>query len=284
MTERLGDITRRIASVQELDAVIAAMRGIAASRTQLCRIRLPAVLAYEKVISQAIAAALPFMPDATSPGSARAPAGHALVLFGAEQGFAGAFTERVLAEAPKALGSAQLLLLGTRAAIVVEEHGLPITWRSAMPSHPDAVAATANRISEVLYERIAEDAIGQVSLVFPIWNQEGTLKVETRAVLPFDFQRLVTNAGDVSTTQQPLLTLSPQLLLARLVEEYVFAELCAAALEAIAAENEARIAAMLGASRNVDRMSAALHALERRTRQDEITAEVAELARGLASP
>lgn len=281
MTERLADITKRIASVQELDAVIAAMRGIAASRAQLCRIRLPAVLAYETVIAEAIAAALRFVPDAAEPASVSLHAGHALVVFGAEQGFAGAFTERVLAEASDMLEAAELLLLGSRAAIVAEEHGLPIAWHSAMPSHPDAVAATADRISEVLYERIGDSAIGRVSLVFPIWTPGGNLKVEIRALLPFDFGRLVTNDSTVQKTQPPLLTLPPPLLLARLVEEYVFAELCAAALEAITAENEARIAAMLGASRNVDRMSTELHSLERRTRQDEITAEVAELARGL---
>ena len=58
MTERLGDITRRIANVRQLEAVVTAMRGIAASRAQQSRARLPGVRAYTEVIAGAIASAL----------------------------------------------------------------------------------------------------------------------------------------------------------------------------------------------------------------------------------
>ncbi len=281
MTGRLADIAQRIASVRELDSVIAAMRGIAASRAQLCRARLPGVLAYEEVIADAIVEALPLVPRAATGADRRRGAGHAVVLFGAEQGFAGAFTDRVLDGAATVLKDAALMLLGTRAATVVEERGLPVAWGSAMPSHPDAVATTADRVAEALYERIVDGRADRVSLVFPVWQADGQLRVETRALLPFDFGHFVARGGMPPRARPPLLTLPAATLLARLVEEYVFAELCAAALEAIAAENEARIAAMLAANRNVERVSSELHALERRTRQNDITAEIAELSTGL---
>jgi F-type H+-transporting ATPase subunit gamma len=61
--------------------------------------------------------------------------------------------------------------------------------------------------------------------------------------LTFDFGRFAVPLS----CQPPLITLPPALLLARLADEYVFAELCEAALTAFAAENEARVAAMLSA-------------------------------------
>ncbi|MDE2006156.1 MAG: F0F1 ATP synthase subunit gamma, partial [Rhodospirillales bacterium] len=82
--------------------------------------------------------------------------------------------------------------------------------------------------------------------------------------------------------QPPLTGLAPDLLLVRLAEEYVFAELCEAALSAFAAENEARVAAMVAAKSNIERVRTGLEARERQTRQEEITAEVAELAAAIA--
>lgn len=78
----------------------------------------------------------------------------------------------------------------------------------------------------------------------------------------------------------PLITLPAQDLLARLAEEYVYAVLCEAAMRAFSAENEARVAAMVRAKGNIETIPEELKARERQVRQDEITAEVVELAGG----
>lgn len=283
MTERLADITRRVAGVHELDAVVTAMRGIAASHAQRCRARLPGVRAYTAVIAEAIATALSLATDPPPPAEPLATPRRALVLFGAEQGFAGAFTDRVLDAARPLLGGATLFLLGTRARVALEEGGVPIAWSSAMPAQPEAAPEIANRIAEALYDRIAAGGIDHVSLVCPIWSEEHRLEVETRLLLPFDFTRFAARAEARPPALPPLLTLPPGVLLTRLAEEYVFAELCAAVLEALAAENEARVAAMIGAKTNIERIAAELTATERRTRQEEITAEVAELVGALTA-
>lgn len=277
MTERLADISRRIASVQQLEAVVTAMRSIAASRAQQSRARLAGMRAYAAVIAGAIASALPLLPDGPPDGqTARA---HAVVLFGAEQGFAGALGDRVLDAAAPLLEGAALFLLGTRASVLAEERRLPIAWRSGIPPHPDRFPAVAGRIADALYDHIAATGIGRVTMVFPVWSAGTGLGVETRVLLPFDFRRF---AGG-GTTQAPLSTLPAEVLLSRLAEEYVFAELCEAAIVAFAAENEARVAAMIAARGNIERVRAALEARQRQTRQEEITAEVAELAAALTA-
>jgi F-type H+-transporting ATPase subunit gamma len=79
-----------------------------------------------------------------------------------------------------------------------------------------------------------------------------------------------------------MITLSPTGLLERLAEEYVYAQVCEAAMEAFAAENEARVASMSAAEANIEDMRAQLQAQERLVRQEEITAEVVDLARSSA--
>jgi F-type H+-transporting ATPase subunit gamma len=282
MTERLADITRRIANVQQLEAVVTAMRGIAASRAQQSRARLPGVRAYAEVIARAIAAALALLPR---DGPAGRPAGQrsGVILFAAEQGFAGAFSDRMLdAAAPllaPRLPGASLFLLGARGIVLAEERQLPLAWRSGMAPHIDAVPAVAARIADALYERIDATGFDRVTMVFPVWSNETGLGAETRVLLPFDFRRF---AGPPAA-QPPLATLPVEVLLARLAEEYVFAELCEAAMSAFAAENEARVAAMIAAKGNIERVRSGLEARERQTRQEEITAEVAELAGAMAN-
>ncbi len=271
MTERLADISRRIANVRQLEAVVTAMRGIAASRAQQSRARRAGGRAYAGVSAGAIARALP----AREPPDGMRAARHAgVILFTAEQGFAGAFSDRMLDAAAPLLPGAALFLVGARGFMLAEERRLPVAWRAGMAPHVDAVPGVASRIADALYDRIAATGLDRVSLVFPIWSAETGLAAETRALLPFDFRRF---AGPPAA-QPPLTTLPPGVLLARLAEEYVFAELCEAALSAFAAENEARVAAMIAAKGNIERVRAGLEARERQTRQEEITAEVADLA------
>lgn len=278
MTERLADIARRIVNVQQLEAVVTAMRGIAARRAQQSRAQLPGMRAYAAVIAGAIAAALPLLPEA--PPAGRTAGRRGVILFGAEQGFVGAFNDRMLDAAAPLLAGASLFLVGTRAVMLAEERHLAVVWHCGMAPHLDAVPAVAGRVADALYERIAAAGLDRVSLVFPVWSGDAGLGAETRVLLPFDFRRF---AGPPAA-QPPLITLPADVLLSRLAEEYVFAELCEAAMSAFAAENEARVAAMIAAKGNIERVRARLEARERQTRQEEITAEVAELAGAMAAP
>ncbi len=75
-------------------------------------------------------------------------------------------------------------------------------------------------------------------------------------------------------------TLAAQPLLERLAAEYLYAQLCEAAMHAFEAENEARMMAMASAKTNIETKLAALSHRERQVRQEEITAEIIELATG----
>ena len=87
--------------------------------------------------------------------------------------------------------------------------------------------------------------------------------------------------ANVPIADAPLTTLPPALLLERLAEEYIYAQLCEAATEAFVAENEARVGSMAAAKSNIEQMLQDLQAQERQVRQEEITAEVVELTGAL---
>ena len=106
-----------------------------------------------------------------------------------------------------------------------------------------------------------------------------SIEIVERALLPFDFARFKA----APRTLPPLMTLPPDQLLAELAEEYVYAELCEEVMLSFAAENEARMRAMIAARSNVARKLEELVASFRRLRQDEITGEIIELSGGSIS-
>jgi F-type H+-transporting ATPase subunit gamma len=96
MAERLAEVVTQIKNVRQLEAVVAAMRGIAASRAQKGRSLLAGIEAYSDVVSRAIGQALSLLPKEMTFERPRRRARLGLILFCAEQGFAGGFSERVL--------------------------------------------------------------------------------------------------------------------------------------------------------------------------------------------
>ena len=275
MAERLADIVSQIRNVRQLHAVVTAMRGIAASRAQQSRALLAGIEAYAKVIAGAIGEAVSLLPSEERTSPSLGSPGHGLILFCAEQGFAGAFTERVL-DAAGDLEGASVFLVGTKGATVAGERGIRPAWSAPMATHVGTVPGFANRLADALYANIVAAPLTRVEILFSRAAPGGGIEVARRSLLPLDtraFPRPI-------QAQPPLTTLAPPILLERLAAEYVYAQICEAAMQAYAAENEARMMAMTSARTNIETRLTALAQRERQLRQEEITTEIVELAAG----
>lgn len=276
MAERLSDIITQIQNVRQLDAVVTAMRGIAASRAQKGRSLLAGIEAYTAVISHAIGEALALLPTPDiTPAHQRQGAKCSLVLFCAEQGFAGAFSERVFETAGADVEGAVNLVVGTRGAAVARERGITSDWSVAMTTRIDGIANFANRLADVLYGYLVKQAIAKVDILFSR-SMAGSIRIDRHSLLPIDFTRF----AQPQKAPPPLTTLAPELLLERLAAEYIYAQLCEAAMHAFVAENDARMTAMVAAKNNTEAKLATLQQREQRLRQGEITTEIIELAAG----
>lgn len=273
MSGRLADISAHIAGIRQLGSVVNAMRGIAAARAQQAEGQLAAVDAYTAVIAAAIARTLAGQDLPTSAGG-RPSARPALVLFLAEQGFAGAYSERVLAAAAEA-ASVRLFAIGSRGWAIAGERGLAPAWTAAMPSHPSGVAKLADGIANALYAGIAHGDIDGVEVVYSRRTDGVARRVERLRLFPLDLSAFAPAGRDA-----PLHNLPPAALIAELTADYVHAQLCKVALHAYAAENEARMEAMASARTQIETQLGALTARQRIVRQEEITAEIIELAAG----
>ena len=282
MSERLSEIRAHIVATRQLETVITAMRGVAAARTREAQARLEGVRAYADALGEAIGAALSLpLSEREEPVASdeKRNLGHILLAFCSAQGFVGAFNERVLAAVKKILaaspaGRTALYLVGERGAALAEERGLRLAWTTAMAAHVDETPALADRIAHVLFERLGANRAGRVTLIHGAPDVGTGFTIVERPLIPLDLSRF-----PPSRRCPPLVNLPQRALVESLAQEYVFAELCAAATLSFAAENEARMQAMIAARSNVQKSLQELEARHRRQRQAEITEEIIELVR-----
>jgi F-type H+-transporting ATPase subunit gamma len=277
---KLSEVEGRIGTVHQLESVITAMRGSAAARSHEARSRIAAIQAYAAAVGAAIGEALALAPQ---PDDSQAPIhersrGHAVIALCAEQGFAGTFNERVVDAAEKHLTEegTELLVVGNRGKIVAAERGLVVGWSAPMVSHADEVPRLANHISDAIYSRLERNQTRRVTVIHAVPAPSASIAIVERTLLPFDFARFKATPLAIP----PLITLPPEQLLADLAEEYVYADLCEEVMLSFAAENEARMRAMIAARANVARTLDELVGSFRRLRQDEITDEIIELSVG----
>lgn len=284
--ERLDAVKARLDTVDQLELVITAMRSIAAARASEARARLAGVTAYAGTIGRAIGEALALLPEAPPTVAGTVIPSNIVIALTAEQGFAGAFSARVLdcalahletrSAASDTVGEAELMVVGDRGLLTAAERSLPVVLSLPMAAHADEIPALASRIADTMFARFTAGKAVRVTLIHAEPDASATARVTERTLLPFDYGRFPSRWRTVA----PLALLPPERLAAKLADEYVFAELCAALLLSFVAENEARRRAMISARNNVRRTRESLHAEFRRLRQEQITTEAIELSAG----
>ncbi len=274
MTERLADISARIDGIRQLGAVVNAMKGIAAARAHAARSQVGAVDSYAATIATAMAQVLPKDAAGLPPHEHIGKTG--LLLFTAEQGFAGAFSERVL-DSIGDIPPAVLFLVGTRGLSVAGSRGIAPHWTAPLPSHTPGIPKLADRITTAIYHAVAEQRIDSLDVVFTSWASGRPALLQQR-LFPIDLTDLPATPGD-----RPLMQLPEEALIAALGQDYFNAQVCKAALHAFAAENEARMEAMTAAGSQIAQELETFESTLRRVRQEAITAEIIELGTGAAS-
>lgn len=272
---RLAEIQAHLSSMGELFDIVGAMRSLSGMRIQEAQQVLPGIRRYAETVAAGIADTLLLMEEPEPPRHVTGQV--AVILCAAEHGFVGGFNEHLVEAAQAAVQPGGLLfILGTRGAMLTVERGQAVTWTHPMASALAAAPETVQRLSTELYRRISRGEIARVEVIFPRYGQGTAANIERRLLLPLDLASLRARQPH----QPPLHNLDPAALHERLMAEYVFALLTESAVESIACENAARLAAMEAARDNVSKKLEQLRQDARLARQSEITAELLELVTG----
>jgi F-type H+-transporting ATPase subunit gamma len=287
---RLAEIERHVASMEELQRIIGAMRAIASMRMQEAVRALASVRDYGTALAEALHDALALADErARLPGGdgsghkdatgarARRHVRRAIVLFASEHGFVGGFNQRLIEAVESDLAVTDtLMIVGGRGTSLAAERGHPAAWSHPLATRLAGIPETVWFIEEALLARISREEIVRAEAIFGRCSRCGELTIERRSLFPLELARAASKRRGLP----PLHDLPVPELLEKLTAEYMLAQLTEAATEALVAENAARFAAMESARDNVGRKLETLRLDASRARQEEITTELLDLITG----
>ncbi|HHO51009.1 MAG TPA: hypothetical protein ENK18_09100 [Deltaproteobacteria bacterium] len=273
--ERLAQLQARIHAVDELGEILSAIRSLAAARQQQARGVLPGMEAYAETLRVAIGQALTLTSHEGSPRPGQLTGREVWIGFGAEHGFVGGFSSRLVSRLARSGPETERWIVGTRTAALAPEHGVEPSWRCALTTRPSGILHTATEIADALLARIGRGEIQRVRMVYAL-NKAGSVALCVEDLFPLDLAKI-----PPSSAPRPLITLHPELLLQKLADEYLAAILANAVAHALAAENLARLEATRRATDQIQDRLEALHRRERSLRQEEVTTELLDVINGV---
>ena len=287
---RLAEIERHVASMEELQGIVGAMRAIASMRMQEAVRALPSVRDYGSTIAEAVHDALAIVDEGARQTvfdgdgqsvATRAPAprtaGRAILLFAGEHGFVGGFNQRLIEAVESDLTRTDaLMIVGSRGASFAAERGHVATWWHPLATRLAGITDTVRVLEDALLPRISREEVVRADAVFGRYSRSGEIAIERRQLFPLRLEA----ASAAPRGLAPLHDLPAPQLLEKLTTEYMLAQLTEAAIEALAAENAARFAAMESARDNIGRKLQTLRLDASRARQEEVTAELLDLITG----
>jgi F-type H+-transporting ATPase subunit gamma len=293
------DVKTRIGSVKNIQKITRAMEMVAAARLRRAEQRIAALRPYagavRRMTRQAAEAAgateishLPVLAEHASDDKV------AILLVTGDRGLAGAF-------------NSQIIRAGLRAAAEHEAQGRRVTFYAAgrrgvstltfrkrtvegeYTGFTDRPAyANAREIADDLTAAFVDGAVDRVEVFYNGYVSALTQEVRRETLLPLQQATILegterdAEGAEGETGHDPLVEYEPdpEVILGRLVPQYVEISVFRALLESTASEHGARMTAMRNASENAGTLIDDLTLEMNRARQAEITQEILEVVSG----
>ena len=293
------DVRNRIGSVKNIEKITRAMEMVAAARLRRAEQRIEALRPYASAIRRMTreaaeaAGSVPRLPILTEHEQVNSVG---LLLVAGDRGLAGGFNSNIV-RAGVAAGreheshghTVVYFASGRRPASSLTFRGLaPAESFTGFTDRP--AYADARRISERLVAAYLDDEVDQVEIFYNGYISPISQIVRHETLLPL--QRATLQDGDEDASAEPDSDPAPQhraaveyepdpeVILERLIPDYVEVSIYRALLESTASEHGARMTAMRKASDNASELMQDLTLQMNRARQAEITQEIMEVVAG----
>jgi F-type H+-transporting ATPase subunit gamma len=285
VSDTLASLRRKLGAAEQLGAVVRAMKAVAASSIGQYEKAVEALGQYQRSVELGLSLCLRGDQEvAAAPAVAGDPPVGALV-FGSDQGLVGRFNEVVGSAALEALrklpGPKTVWAVGERVCSSLEEAGLAITKRFAVPGSVAAITALVTEIQIEIETYTARERYSEVHVFHNSPHAATHYAPASQRLLPLDAAwrtRLMQIPWPNSQLAEVLGGRAGSL--AALVHEQLFISLYRACAESLASENASRLEAMQRAEQSIERVSGDLRHSLNRLRQSSIDEELFDVVAG----
>ena len=267
------ELENRRKSNKSILGVVKAMKALSAANVRKGGSVLEHTRRYREFIDQAASIA------ASLPGVSILPQGEKtlIVAFGSQYGLCGALNERVLEELAEAVRGcadiAGIIFAGRRIADRAPALSIPVEDIDA-PGSVDGLDETVSELLTMIYNRYKDEVFGELLFIYPSFAQDA-LMVIRHPVLPPPFK-----PQEMERASPPMLYIPPASVMEGVLEEYIYVQLYATALETVIAENESRMRSMDYAEKNIKKRIEELSSSYNYALQEEVTGEILEIIGG----
>ncbi len=267
------ELENRRKSNKSILGVVKAMKALSAANVRKGGSVLEHTRRYREFVDRAASVA------ASLPGVSILPQGEKtlIVAFGSQYGLCGALNERVLEEVAEAVTGradiAGIIYTGRRIADRAPTLFIPAEDIDA-PGSVDGLDETVSELLTMIYNRYKDEVFGELLFIYPSFAQD-TLMVNRHPVLPPPFK-----PQEMERALPPMLYIPPASVMEGVLEEYIYVQLYATALETVIAENESRMRSMDYAEKNIKKRIDELSSSYNYALQEEVTGEILEIIGG----
>ncbi len=291
--ESLETLQGRISSFGDLRSIVTTMKALSAVSVRQYEQAVRSLAEYHRTVELGLnvvvrEAALADRPERTV---AKKKRDLAAIVFGSDHGMCGRFNEDIssytletLQSAPSVSTQRRVLVVGVRAAALLEQAGQTIEETFLVPGSASRITATVQQILLKIDEWRSSHG---VEYVYLFYNRHvpgtGCCPTDTRLlpVIPQHFRDLLHDGWPSRSV--PTFTMDRQQLLASLLRQYFLVSIFRACAESQASEHSSRLAAMQAAEKNLDERLEEVSGQYRRRRQDAITCELLDVVGGFES-
>jgi F-type H+-transporting ATPase subunit gamma len=286
MSDTLASLRRKLDAAEQLGSVVRAMKAVAASSIGQYEKAVEALGQYQRSVELGLGLCLRGEQGsaAAAPAATRNPPIGALV-FGSDQGLVGRFNEVVGSFALESLrklpGPKTAWAIGERVCASLEEAGLAIAKRFAVPSSVTAITALVTEIQIEIETYTAHERYGEVHVFHNAPQAGAHYGATSQRLLPLDaaWRKRLTKIPWPNSQLAEVLGDGAESL-ATLVHEQLFISLYRACAESLASENASRLEAMQRAEENIESVSDDLRHSLNRLRQSSIDEELFDVVAG----
>lgn len=290
----LEGLGRKIESAEKLLATVRTMKTLAAANVKLYDKAVDALDHYNRTVEMGLQAVLKGieLPDQPSGSDHKGPVlmeGKPVlaIVFGSDHGFAGHFNDDIAAFVSEVLSEARLNGQNSRIFCVGEQAASRMSHLkysiSKIFSVPNSIAGINVLIHEILIEIEVLRAGSGVEQAWLFYNRSlhGVSTVqEMDMIIPIDLTKYRNQTWSWPSRCVPVYTIEKERLLSALIQQKIFALLYRGVAISLAAENNARLAAMQAANKNIEEMLNESLIDYRQLRQGIITSEILDIAGG----
>ena len=286
--ETLEAIQKTIGSLEELHSVVKTMKALAAVNIRQYEQAAGSLSEFNRAVELGLQATLRLLPENPRLTSDTPRGRVGCIVVGSDQGMCGALNERIASYTLETLrehGVKQedrtIIAVGLRVTTRLEDAGEFIEHSLPVPGSAEGVTSFVQNLTIATEEWRTRHGVGRILLLYNQFLSGASYQPHLVQLLPLDPQWVHTlRRKPWPSHVLPLVTMDPDRLFFRLIQQHLFVSFHRALCESLASENASRLTSMQNAERNISERLDELQGQFHQQRQTAITGELLDILSG----